>query len=181
MVVAIVIFVKAVKHLSNALVPSVETSVVKIANCYPVRNVRRDSVKNVVTNVKVARSIFVTAVMKHGKVVLPKNATTRWFVNSANPSAKSAKDFSAVVTARVVHAASRVFAMIVMIFVNVRAVVGEGFNVLGVTRRVRRDLQILILSAGAKAAIEICVAIADWTIPVNLWIALDALVCWMRP
>lgn len=52
--------------------------------------------------------------------------------------------------------------MIVMIFVNARAgIVGKGVNVLDVTRRVRRDLQISILSSGVKAAIEICVAIAD--------------------
>jgi hypothetical protein len=53
--------------------------------------------------------------------------------------------------------------MIVMIFVNARAgIVGEGVNVLDVTRRVRgSDLQISILSSGVKAAIEICVAIAD--------------------
>lgn len=169
-VVAMAIFVKTVKHLLNALVPSVETNVVKIAVWNPVGNVRRNTALDVVTVVGVAMSIFVSVVMKHGKFVRPKNATTRWFVNSAHPSAKSAKDCSAVVSAaaRVVHAASSIFAMIVMIFVNARAgIVGMGVNVLDVTRRVQRDLQILILSAGAKAAIEICVAIADWTLPIN--------------
>ena len=165
-ITVVVIFVKIVKHLLNALLLSVETNVVKNASWNPVGNVKRDSALAVVDIVEVAMSIFVTVVVKHGKFVRAKNATTR-FVNSAHPSAKSAKDCSAVVSAaaRVVHAASRVFAMSVLIFVNARAeIVGKGVNVLDVTRRVRRDLQILILSAGAKAAIEICVAIADWTL-----------------
>ena len=136
------ITVKTVMHQSNAQ-PGVETNVVKNANCHPVGNVRRNTALAVVTIVKVARSIFVS-VMKHGKIVQPKNAG-KGFVHSAHPSAKSAKDCSAVVTARVVHAASRVFAMIAMIFVNARAV-GKGVNVLDATRRIRRDLQISILS-----------------------------------
>ena len=53
-----------------------KTNVAKNANCYPVGNVRRDSVGNVVNIVKVARSIFATIVMELGKSALPKNATT---------------------------------------------------------------------------------------------------------
>lgn len=128
---------------------------------------RRNTALAVVNFVKVVMSICVTIVVKHGKIVLPKIAKIVC-VRSAHPSAKSAKECSAVVVARNVHAASRVFAMIVMIFVNARAgIVGKGVNVLDVTRRAQRDLQILILSAGAKAAINICVAIADLTLPVN--------------
>ena len=121
---------------------------------------RKNTALAVVNIVKVVASGFVTIVMNLN-VVLPKIAKVVR-VQSVHPSAKSAKECSAVVVARVVHAASRVFAMIVMIFVNARAgIVGKGVNVLDVTRRVRRDLQISILSSGVKAAIEICVAIAD--------------------
>ena len=132
---------------------------------------RRNTALAVVNIVKVVMSGFVTVVMKHGKIVLPKIAKIVCVRSVQLMVAKSVREHSAVVNIQiVVNTASRLFAGIAILSVSARAVVigiGKGTNVLDATKRVQRDLRILILSAGAKAAIEICVAIADWTLPVK--------------
>lgn len=132
---------------------------------------RRNTALDAVNIVKVAMGIFATVVKQEKNIALPKIAKTE-SVESVHPmAAKSVRERSVVVNIQiVVNTANRFFAGIAILSVSAKAnciLIGEGTNVQDATRRFRKDLQIFISSEDARAAKEICVAIADWTLPVK--------------